>query len=131
MAYRELSADDLEEGRVWLRILGVGLVLVGGAALFLLPLFSPSGIISEFLLIVGVVFVLASKKDRSRRRIMSGGKATNLVVSEIKCKAVSLNCPHCGASQDGWMSDPRGCEEKCDECGKPYSVAIDSQINFD
>lgn len=62
---------------------------------------------------------------------MSDAKANILVVSEIQCKAVSLNCPHCGATQDGWIADPRGREEECDKCGKPYSVAIDPQINFD
>lgn len=52
------------------------------------------------------------------------------VVSEIKCSMVALECPHCGATQEGWLSDPRGREEECDECGQKYGVAIDPHITF-
>ncbi len=62
MANKGISADDLEEGRAWLRILGVGLVLVCGAGLVLLPLLSFGGIIATILFIIGIVFVHASKK---------------------------------------------------------------------
>lgn len=59
---RSASAIDLEEGRVWLRILGVGLVFTCGGSLFLLHLFSLGWVISTILFAVGIVFVLASKK---------------------------------------------------------------------
>ncbi len=52
------------------------------------------------------------------------------VVTSIRASRATLDCPHCGAEQDGWMVDPRGCEQTCDECKLPYEVAADASVHI-
>lgn len=51
-------------------------------------------------------------------------------VEVLSVWSVSLNCPHCEATQDGWMIDPRGKEHECDECGKTYRVPESVRVDF-
>lgn len=44
--------------------------------------------------------------------------------------SVSIDCPHCRASQDGWLADPRGKDHECDDCGKRYRVPADIRVVF-
>lgn len=41
-----------------------------------------------------------------------------------------INCPHCGASQNGFLNDPRGGDFICDDCEKSYHVPQDALLNF-
>jgi uncharacterized protein (DUF983 family) len=52
------------------------------------------------------------------------------VVTTIYVQADYVECPHCGAHQDGWVNDPRGAEETCDECGEPYKVHNDADLEI-
>jgi hypothetical protein len=51
-------------------------------------------------------------------------------VTKIRARNAELNCPHCGAEQDGWMVDPRGREQTCDACNQPYQVAPDALVQI-
>jgi len=51
-------------------------------------------------------------------------------VDILRVYASSLDCPHCGSAQDGWLIDPRDKEHECDECGKTYKVPADVRIDF-
>ena len=42
----------------------------------------------------------------------------------------TINCPHCDASQDGWVIDPRGTEQVCDSCNEDYKVPQDIKLSF-
>jgi hypothetical protein len=48
----------------------------------------------------------------------------------LRVNAVSVDCPYCEASQDGWIADPRGKVHECGDCGKSYRVPDDVQIAF-
>jgi len=52
------------------------------------------------------------------------------VVTEISATRASLKCPHCDAEVDGWLHDPRGRDDHCDECKKPYKVAPDARVRI-
>jgi hypothetical protein len=73
---------------------------------------------------------LAHRARRNEQHAASVAKACIPVVSKIKCRMIDLVCPHCGAIQEGWITDPRGREAECDDCGKKYGIAIDPQITF-
>lgn len=52
-------------------------------------------------------------------------------VTMIYADAVYAECPYCRAHLDGWVGDPRGCEpEKCDECGKEFTVSIHADVEL-
>lgn len=51
-------------------------------------------------------------------------------VTEIQAITVQLDCPYCGALQEGWVCDPRGVVEKCEECGEEYKVHPDADIDI-
>lgn len=42
----------------------------------------------------------------------------------------TIECPHCGHSNDGWLSDPRGSDTECDECGKQFNVPEDIEVTI-
>lgn len=48
----------------------------------------------------------------------------------LSCMKASVECPHCHAEQGGWVADPRGREQTCDECHKPYRVAADAEVKI-
>lgn len=50
--------------------------------------------------------------------------------TEIRISMVSVDCPHCEASQGGWIGDPRDGEHTCDECGGVYRVPEDVRLCF-
>lgn len=52
------------------------------------------------------------------------------IVSSIRASRASLDCPHCGAEIDGWLRDPRGAQDTCDECKQPYTVAPDASVKI-
>ncbi|MFM2472412.1 zinc ribbon domain-containing protein [Burkholderia cenocepacia] len=51
-------------------------------------------------------------------------------VEVLRVWSTSLECPHCGSSQDGWLIDPRGKDHDCDECGKTYHVPDNVRVDF-
>lgn len=53
------------------------------------------------------------------------------IVTVVKVSKPSFDCPHCGADVDGWAVDPRGRDDVCDACEKPYTVAADAQLKID
>lgn len=52
------------------------------------------------------------------------------IVTNIRASSAALDCPRCGAEQDGWLVDPRGREQTCDECKQPYEVAPDASVQI-
>lgn len=52
------------------------------------------------------------------------------IVINVRASKASLDCPHCGAEQDGWMVDPRGLEQTCDQCNQPYEVAPEASVQI-
>lgn len=61
-----------------------------------------------------------------------GEKTTTTVVAAelMEVRNVSVICPHCGNSQAGWLSDPRGGTHECDHCRLSYWVPPDIRIDF-
>lgn len=53
---------------------------------------------------------------------------TKPVVDRVRASNVQFDCPHCQAEVLGWMSDPRGREDECDNCGGKYSIAADARV---
>ncbi|MBF3843981.1 hypothetical protein ISG21_00570 [Burkholderia pseudomallei] len=51
-------------------------------------------------------------------------------VEKLQVWSLSLDCPHCESTQDGWVADPRGREHECDECGQNYLVPKDVPFEF-
>ncbi len=54
-----------------------------------------------------------------------------MVVTEIRVTVESLECPHCRATIEGWMRDPRGVSDTCDKCKKPFRVSPDASLRID
>lgn len=52
------------------------------------------------------------------------------VATSVRASRAAVDCPHCGEEQDGWMVDPRGCEQTCDKCKRPYKVAHDALVQI-
>jgi transposase-like protein len=48
----------------------------------------------------------------------------------MNVRSVSIDCPHCNATQDGWLADPRDKTHECDDCGKSYRVPADIRLSF-
>lgn len=42
----------------------------------------------------------------------------------------SVDCPHCAATQMGFLNDPRGGTYECDECKKSYYVPIGARVDL-
>jgi hypothetical protein len=51
-------------------------------------------------------------------------------VGVIKARDFEVECPHCGHIAEGWVRDPRGQADKCDQCGTEYLVPGDVMISF-
>lgn len=51
-------------------------------------------------------------------------------VEKINVNHVYFDCPHCDAQQDGWLSDPRGKDHECEDCGEHYHVPADVKLDF-
>lgn len=49
-------------------------------------------------------------------------------VTRINATMITLDCPHCGENQEGFLDDPRGGDYKCEECGNMYGVAEDATV---
>jgi predicted RNA-binding Zn-ribbon protein involved in translation (DUF1610 family) len=49
-------------------------------------------------------------------------------VTEINATMITFDCPSCGATQEGFLSDPRGGLYKCEECGCEYEVAEKTRV---
>lgn len=47
-----------------------------------------------------------------------------LAVRKIHATAIRLSCPNpdCGETIDGFLSDPRGTEQECDNCGTTFMI---------
>lgn len=57
-------------------------------------------------------------------------KTESKTVTIVRASKAAVDCPHCGAEQDGWMVDPRGLEQTCDACKQPYKVATDALVQI-
>jgi len=51
-------------------------------------------------------------------------------VTQIRARNAECDCPHCGAEVIGWLNDPRGREETCDECKQPFTIAADASVSI-
>lgn len=51
-------------------------------------------------------------------------------VTELRTHDVEVECPHCGALEEGFCVDPRGGDFECDSCGEKYQVHSDADIEF-
>jgi len=54
----------------------------------------------------------------------------NKSVDQLTVNDCTLDCPHCGEPQDGWLIDPRGMDHECDGCGETYHVPSDVRMRF-
>jgi hypothetical protein len=54
-----------------------------------------------------------------------------LVATEVRTRGGSVQCPHCSTTVEGWQADPRGREDTCDHCKKPFAIAADATVIFD
>ena len=52
------------------------------------------------------------------------------VVTTLFTTNIHFRCPHCKAIQDGWVIDPSGRQYECEECGKPYRVHPNADIEY-
>lgn len=41
-----------------------------------------------------------------------------------------IDCPHCGATQTGFVGDPRGSDFNCDACGREFSVPETAEVDL-
>lgn len=57
---------------------------------------------------------------------------TQGVVTEIKVNAmdVTIVCCSCGCENAGFVADPRGQANTCDQCGAEFRIAEDAAITF-
>lgn len=53
------------------------------------------------------------------------------VVTEVIVTARHVVCPHCEAECGDWLGDPRGKGTECDECGQPFHVHQDADLEMD
>lgn len=53
-----------------------------------------------------------------------------VTVTQIRARNAEFDCPHCGAEVIGWLNDPRGREDTCDECKQPYFIADDASVSI-
>jgi hypothetical protein len=65
-----------------------------------------------------------SKTSLNQGEIMCEKKTVKKITVSKPC----FECPHCGADVDGWMIDPRGRDDTCDDCDKPYTIAADADV---
>lgn len=64
---------------------------------------------------------------------MAESNTTSKTVAEVEVmgiSVVSIDCPHCEATQEGWLADPRHGEHTCRDCGGVYRVPIDMKLAF-
>lgn len=54
----------------------------------------------------------------------------NAKVTTVYVRADYVICPNCGERVGGWLGDPRGKEEECDECGQPFTVDNDADLEM-
>lgn len=48
---------------------------------------------------------------------------------EISSFAITIECPYCNKSLNGWIGDPRGAEDvECEDCGQKFNVPKDCEI---
>jgi hypothetical protein len=56
--------------------------------------------------------------------------STSAQAIKLRIWSCAIPCPHCGVEQEGWVKDPRGSTETCEDCGKDYHVPNDVPISF-
>lgn len=49
-------------------------------------------------------------------------------VTSLYTRSVTLFCPHCNTTQDGFIGNPSGTDFDCDNCGKTYHVHAEADI---
>ena len=54
----------------------------------------------------------------------------NMAVTMMYATNIRVWCPHCGEMQDGFIGNPAGGTFECDDCGKPFKVHSDADIDF-
>lgn len=51
-------------------------------------------------------------------------------VTSLGTTEVTLDCPHCGHKEEGFIVDPRGGTFQCDSCRGTYKVHEDADIEW-
>jgi predicted RNA-binding Zn-ribbon protein involved in translation (DUF1610 family) len=49
-------------------------------------------------------------------------------VTQVRAQNAEFDCPNCGAEVIGWLADPRGREDTCDDCKQPYTIAANASV---
>lgn len=49
----------------------------------------------------------------------------------IHARITGVDCPYCNTKLDGFLSDPRGTDVECDECGKVFQVPLSAEVSLD
>lgn len=71
------------------------------------------------------------RKDQTQMSGELTEPATALpTVSVIRARDFEVACPACGHVAEGWVCDPRGRTDKCDNCGTEYKIPGNVQIAF-
>ena len=50
--------------------------------------------------------------------------------TELQTRAVSTICPYCNYVNDGWVEDPRGKTDVCEQCEQEYKIHPDADIDY-
>lgn len=51
-----------------------------------------------------------------------------VTVMMVNVLDLKVDCPHCGHTHEGWVVDPRGLTENCDECDKEFTIHPEADI---
>jgi len=47
---------------------------------------------------------------------------------ELSAYLATIECPHCEHENSGFLSDPRGTDTECDECGEQFKIPNDIDV---
>lgn len=53
--------------------------------------------------------------------------ATKFVLNSYTAK---IKCPYCEHENSDWLSDPRGTDSECDECGEDFQIPSNIEIEI-
>jgi transposase-like protein len=65
---------------------------------------------------------------RGRKKGVPGMSSEKEIV--IVAYVNHVDCPHCDASQMGFVNDPRGGDYVCEDCKKPYHIPSNAPVDF-
>jgi len=49
-------------------------------------------------------------------------------VHSIQATMITVDCPHCGFMNEGFLGDPRGGRYDCDDCKEPFRISDNAEV---